>query len=469
MKKKLLIPISILLILLVLVIVFWDPILDFLPIDQSGWKVRDGQHFYLNGDGDPLTGWQTLDGSQYYFDPASGAMQTGWLTLSDGTYYLDPDGTMRTGWHTEDGERCYLLADGRLATGWLELDGSRYFMDASGHPVTGLFETGGAHYYADGSGVLQTGWQKLGDTHRYFAADGTMYTGWLDDGDNRYYLDESGILQTGWLETPEGRCYLDENGVLQFGWLQLEDGLYYLGQTGLMHTGWLELDGQKYYLKEDGTAAKGKLVIGDLTYYFTSTGANIIMVNRWNSVPEDYTTELTALPNGRLISVECYDSLMAMVEACTAAGCNPNVIDGNRTTATQRYLFNDRINYYMEKGYDYGTAFALTKESVADPGTSEHELGLAVDILDRYYPTSYTGEQNCLTWLSEHCWEYGWILRYPESRKQITGIKFEPWHFRYVGVELAMELKDSGLCLEEYLDALTGDGTTCGNPDAVKS
>ena len=73
-----------------------------------------------------------------------------------------------------------------------------------------------------------------------------------------------------------------------------------------------------------------------------------------------------------------------------------------------------------------------------------------------------------MEWLSENCWEYGFIVRYPDSKTHITGIMSEPWHFRYVGVELAMEMKDSGLCLEEYLDALTGDGSTCGNPDLAK-
>ena len=96
--------------------------------------------------------------------------------------------------------------------------------------------------------------------------------------------------------------------------------------------------------------------------------------------------------------------------------------------------------------------------------TNKH--GTATDIKDGYYGSSYLNEYATLYWLSQHCWENGWILRYPSGKSNITGIMYEPWHFRYVGVELAMELKDSGLCLEEYLDALTGDGSTCGNPNA---
>ena len=85
---------------------------------------------------------------------------------------------------------------------------------------------------------------------------------------------------------------------------------------------------------------------------------------------------------------------------------------------------------------------------------------------DFYYQK---GETESLKWLKEHCWDYGFILRYPDGKSHITGIIYESWHFRYVGKELALELKDSGLCLEEYLDLLTGDGSTCGNPEAIKS
>ena len=440
-----LIVLSIVLVLL-LTAIFWNPILDFLPIDQSGWKTKGDRLFFLNEDGDPLTGWQELDGNRYYFDPQSGALHTGWLVIPEGTYYLNEEGIMQRGWLTLENSRRFFLPDGRLATG--------------------LFEADQASYFADHSGVLQTGWQEADGIRRYFSSDGVMQTGWLELDGSRYYLDETGAMCTGWADTDAGHCYLGNDGALQYGWLELENGLYYLGTDGIMYTGWLELDGVKYYLKEDGTAARGTLAIDGTNYFFTSTGANIIMVNRWNYIPEDYTVELKALPNGRKVSEVCYDSLVAMVNACSEAGCHPDVIDGHRTAQTQRALFRVKLEKYLNSGNSYGTAYAKAKATVADPGTSEHELGLAVDILDVYYPTSYTGTRNCLTWLREHCWEYGWILRYPDDKKDITGIKFEPWHFRYVGVELAMELKDSGLCLEEYLDLLTGDGTTCGNPDA---
>jgi D-alanyl-D-alanine carboxypeptidase len=120
-----------------------------------------------------------------------------------------------------------------------------------------------------------------------------------------------------------------------------------------------------------------------------------------------------------------------------------------------------------QKGYSYTAAYNSVIQYFAFPGSSEHQLAQALDIMgrvDRYYENP---NHPVFLWLQEHCWEYGFILRYPDSKSHITGIIHEPWHYRYVGVELAMELKDSGLCLEEYLDLLTNDGTTCGNPDAL--
>lgn len=354
----------------------------------------------------PPSGWQMSDGKRYYYDPDGGGVKhTGWLTLEEGTYYLDAEGVMQTG--------------------WLDLEQGTYYLDSSG----------------------------------------LMATGWLDSDGDTYYLDETGTMTIGWLELDGSRYYLDETGVMQTGWAELEDGRYYLDETGAMVTGWLEQDGRTYYLTEDGTPAVGGLEIDGRIYYFTSRGENIVLVNRWNEVPQDYEVELKQLPNGRYIAAECYDALLQMVDDCTATGCHPEIIGANRTNADQRSMFNSKLKAYQDDGLSYGTAYAKTMEAVAVPGTSEHELGLAVDILDKYYPKQYTGDDNCMVWLNEHCWEYGFIVRYPDAKKNITGIKFEPWHYRYVGVELAMELKDSGLCLEEYLDQLTGDGTTCGNPE----
>ena len=106
---------------------------------------------------------------------------------------------------------------------------------------------------------------------------------------------------------------------------------------------------------------------------------------------------------------------------------------------------------------------------VARPGTREHQLGYAVDITDSGYRKLNKDQEKTATqqWLMANCRDYGFIVRYPTGTTNITGIIYEPWHYRYVGVELAAELKESGITLEEYLDQLTNDGTTCGNPDAL--
>ena len=112
-----------------------------------------------------------------------------------------------------------------------------------------------------------------------------------------------------------------------------------------------------------------------------------------------------------------------------------------------------------------GGDYAAATKIVAVPGTSEHHLGLAFDIVDSAYPklNHQQATMPAQKWLMEHCWEYGFILRYPENSTDITGIIWEPWHYRYVGVEMALEIRDlGGIPLEVYIDNLTNDGTTCG-------
>ena len=450
MKKKIILLVTLLLLAVAgtLIGIFWDPIIDWLPIDQSGWDVLDnGGQCYLDEDGDPITGWQELEGNVYYFDPDSFAMQIRWITLEDGRYYLGEDGIRRTDWQTIDGKRYYLGDNGAMVTGWLEQDAGMMYLNEQGNPHTGWLELAEGTYYLDENSIRQYGWLEL-------------------DG-NRYYLNEDGTLHIGWLELEEGNYYMGVDGIPQTGWQTIEGQVYYLDETGIMQTGWLELDGNKYYLKEDGVIAKGKLVIDEKTYFFTSTGANIIMVNTWFALPDDYEPELVKLPNGRLAAAECYDALMQMMDDATAAGCHPDIIGAHRTIGSQQSLFNSIYQEYKDKGY--GDAWSRTLKRCAKPGTSEHHLGLAFDIVDKRYEKRYSGADNCVEWMSKNGYKYGFIVRYPENKTDITGIMGEPWHFRYVGVELATELKDSGLCLEEYLDNLTNDGTTCGNPAALKT
>ncbi len=109
----------------------------------------------------------------------------------------------------------------------------------------------------------------------------------------------------------------------------------------------------------------------------------------------------------------------------------------------------------MAQGYSYEEAEELAGQVVAVPGTSEHQLGLALDLVSSEYRKLDEEQENTkgFKWLKEYSWEYGFILRYPNGETDITGIIYEPWHFRYVGLEAAKEITEAGLTLEEYLGA----------------
>jgi D-alanyl-D-alanine carboxypeptidase len=148
-----------------------------------------------------------------------------------------------------------------------------------------------------------------------------------------------------------------------------------------------------------------------------------------------------------------------MLKDCRAAGHGVLVVSTYRTHAQQTYLHNRMINRYL--GYGYSKTAAKKKASTisAVPGTSEHQLGLAVDIIDtRSWQLDESQEdQPAQKWLMENSWKYGFILRYPPDTTEFTGIIYEPWHYRYVGKEIAAELHELGVTLEEYLRDLTED------------
>ena len=134
-----------------------------------------------------------------------------------------------------------------------------------------------------------------------------------------------------------------------------------------------------------------------------------------------------------------------------AEGLELFVREGYRTTQDQKDIMNERIQQYQDEGYSRGEAKKLAKEYVAEPGTSEHELGIAVDI---NADTSKCSSDAVYTWLANNAYKYGFIKRYPDNKIEITGVNNEPWHYRYVGVDAALEMQKKGLCLEEYIETL---------------
>ncbi len=282
-------------------------------------------------------------------------------------------------------------------------------------------------------------------------------TGWVEQDGNRYYYLSDGTLCTGWAEIDGVTHWFDSNGCLSTGWLEENGEKYYLDAQGSPTVGWLELDGSRYYFLENGTMARGKVLLSPTeTRYFTFSGKEVILVNPWNFVPEDYTVTLSSY-NGWQVSEECLQPLTQMLSDCKDAGHSAVVVSAYRTHEYQIALHQRRIQRFLDQGYSQEDAEREAAKRVAYPGTSEHELGLAVDIVDESYQ-NLTSQQETMPaqkWLMENCWKYGFILRYPNEKSEVTGIIYEPWHYRYVGTELAAELHDTGLCLEEYLDLLT--------------
>ncbi len=177
---------------------------------------------------------------------------------------------------------------------------------------------------------------------------------------------------------------------------------------------------------------------------------NLILVNRDNEIPADFEIPaMTLLSNGEQVDSRMYPDLQEMFDTARAQGYGLFVASGYRTQEKQQQLLDDKIAAYEYEGHSREEAESLAREWVAIPGTSEHQLGLAVDI---NADTNVCSSDGLYAWLAAHAHEYGFILRYPAGKTEITGFQYEPWHFRYVGREAAEEIQAQGLTLEEYLN-----------------
>ena len=192
---------------------------------------------------------------------------------------------------------------------------------------------------------------------------------------------------------------------------------------------------------------------------YARQGELLLLVNKEHELSASYNPRLHSICKGRLEAADIlYDDLCAMLKAGGEAGYDYWIASAHRDRAYQQGLVDDDVQKYMEKGYSYEAALEKTYEYTMPAGKSEHETGLALDILcsantlmdesQKYEP----GNQ----WLAEHCHEYGFILRYPEDKETVTGIKYEPWHFRYVGKEAAGYLKEKDWTLEEFYKVING-------------
>ena len=180
---------------------------------------------------------------------------------------------------------------------------------------------------------------------------------------------------------------------------------------------------------------------------------NMTLVNAENPMQEGYVPELAEVENGYSVDARIAEDLNAMLAAARDDGCQPQICSAYRSVEKQVQVFNDTVNGWINQGSSFWDAYQRTTQEVALPGTSEHGIGLAVDIVSNQYAEldAKQAETKEAQWLQEHCYEYGFILRYPPEKQSLTGIIYEPWHYRYVGREMAQKIKESGLTLEEYL------------------
>ncbi|NCB51119.1 MAG: D-alanyl-D-alanine carboxypeptidase family protein [Clostridia bacterium] len=159
----------------------------------------------------------------------------------------------------------------------------------------------------------------------------------------------------------------------------------------------------------------------------------------------DYAPELTEIEGGQYFDTRAAQALEDFIAAARAEGLSAYLSSAYRDFETQKYLYENKVAEYGE---------TIAKTIVAPPGTSEHQLGLAADITDQYYQykNESLADTDLFKWMVAHCAEYGFILRYPADKTDITGVMYEPWHFRYIGVEAATYIMENGICFEEFLD-----------------
>ena len=184
--------------------------------------------------------------------------------------------------------------------------------------------------------------------------------------------------------------------------------------------------------------------------------ALLVLINKDHPILNNITYSLVSFEEGNLVDERMYNDLVSMIADAKKAGYELVVCSSWRSRELQTKLYEEKIEEYLSYGYSIDQSEELAAFWVAVPGTSEHEVGLAVDIVSKYYQElnhsqADTAEQK---WLMTHCQKYGFILRYPENKQDITHIGYEPWHYRYVGKEAAKEIMSSGICLEEYLGAV---------------
>ncbi len=191
---------------------------------------------------------------------------------------------------------------------------------------------------------------------------------------------------------------------------------------------------------------------------------NLVLVGPDYPLEKDIPEKnLTEIPGSAMqLDRRVIASYEALGQAAEAAGFPLVIVSAYRSVSYQKQVFQESVNRYLAQGLSEKAATKETKKTSTEPGHSEHHTGLAIDIVDEHWQNNYPsmileqgyGQEPGAKWLAEHARDYGFIVRYPKGKDDITKISYEPWHFRYVGVEHAQYIEEHNLTLEEYLDLL---------------
>ena len=183
-------------------------------------------------------------------------------------------------------------------------------------------------------------------------------------------------------------------------------------------------------------------------------GWALVLINEAHPLDTAYVPELSSVNEEQSVDARIAGPLSEMLSDAAEAGMDMYVLSSYRSYETQREVFNTTMQEWILQGYSPLDAYDETRKSVAVPGTSEHASGLALDIVSSQYDglDDKQAETQEAKWLEENCWKYGFILRYPPEKSDITGIVYEPWHYRYVGKEAAEEIMKQDITLEEYIE-----------------
>ena len=258
---------------------------------KVNWQQINGNWYFLKADGSrdtSKTGMQTGINGKTYFLNAEGVPQNGFQTVNGVAYYFDVQaGTARqlgNNWQQMNGS-WYWIENGRVATGWRVINGKWYYLNpADGRMLTGFYKDAtGQLFYSDGSGAMlsTTGWYLLNGTWYWVNGNGSLATGWINVGGTWYYMGENGAMKTGWYQVKGVWYYSNGSGAMVTGWLNRGGTWYHLTGSGAMATGWINLGGTWYYLNPGNgdMVGAGWHLINNKWYYFGGSGA--MYSNRW--------------------------------------------------------------------------------------------------------------------------------------------------------------------------------------------